>query len=1150
MHKRAVRYVSRVAGLGLSTSLFVLALPAVASAAGSVHITGTVTNQSGSGIQNVSVTATVPGGMTAEFGPSVTAADGSYQLDVDPGTYDFNFVPPGGSGLNSVAFENFAVSTDQVLSVQMTPITHTWSGTVRDQFGQPVKQTTLFVDNTNVFATTDNNGHYSLSTIPGTYSFHLGNGPGNSRGVGYSIASNGTVDLTAGDVVLDVQLEFDTLTINVKDGNGAPLSGVTVQVQGRSGGTTPLVAGGLTGTLTGVTNAFASATLGDTKTDANGALVVNILKGTNFSRSLGATVSLDNICALMPAGQDSICLTAPITIAGDTTVNLVKPITHTWSGTVRDQFGQPVKQTTLFVDNTNVFATTDNNGHYSLSTIPGTYSFHLGNGPGNSRGVGYSIASNGTVDLTAGDVVLDVQLEFDTLTINVKDGNGAPLSGVTVQVQGRSGGTTPLVAGGLTGTLTGVTNAFASATLGDTKTDANGALVVNILKGTNFSRSLGATVSLDNICALMPAGQDSICLTAPITIAGDTTVNLVKPITHTWSGTVRDQFGQPVKQTTLFVDNTNVFATTDNNGHYSLSTIPGTYSFHLGNGPGNSRGVGYSIASNGTVDLTAGDVVLDVQLEFDTLTINVKDGNGAPLSGVTVQVQGRSGGTTPLVAGGLTGTLTGVTNAFASATLGDTKTDANGALVVNILKGTNFSRSLGATVSLDNICALMPAGQDSICLTAPITIAGDTGILLQPQPAIPDQPTGLSAVTPTRNSPALTWNPVSGPVNYRVFRDSVEIGTTASPSFVDSALSLSGSYSYTVQAVNAQAVAGVSSAPFIVVYDIDSPAISYDLSPVANVAGWNKGDVTVTFSCTDGLSGVASCTAPVTLVTEGGNQTVTGTTVDNAGNSTNVTATVSIDKTAPVTGAPSWGTTNPKPTGNSNATVTLPVSDALSGVAGGEYFVGTDPGVSAGTAMTYATGNLSASLGAGLPVGVYDVGLRAKDVAGNWSPVVSTMLVVYDNTLNIEVRGKNKKDLAPSLAAGDIMPGLVSTSQNDKADYGFTVAYRNGVLDSHNDFHFDYAANGHTFALDATSFAWLVIDGTNNSRGSFQGVAHVTVDGITTVLTFTVTGIDGDRLTPASDDHLLLKIYTDDSMVTVLYQASGSMAKGQSVTVK
>ncbi len=62
-------------------------------------------------------------------------------------------------------------------------------------------------------------------------------------------------------------------------------------------------------------------------------------------------------------------------------------------------------------------------------------------------------------------------------------------------------------------------------------------------------------------------------------------------------------------------------------------------------------------------------------------------------------------------------------------------------------------------------------------------------------------------------------------------------------------------------------------------------------------------DVTVTFTCADALSGIADCTSPQTVDEEGQSQSVTGTALDNAGNTATDPATVSLDETQPTISA-------------------------------------------------------------------------------------------------------------------------------------------------------------------------------------------------------------------------------------------------------
>ncbi len=120
-----------------------------------------------------------------------------------------------------------------------------------------------------------------------------------------------------------------------------------------------------------------------------------------------------------------------------------------------------------------------------------------------------------------------------------------------------------------------------------------------------------------------------------------------------------------------------------------------------------------------------------------------------------------------------------------------------------------------------------------------------------------------------------------------------------------------------------------------------------------------------------------------------GNWGATGTTV------------LLIDKTAPtLTGI----TLAPNPTlGATSVTLTVIgaadplVSGLASGVAGGEYWIGTTaPAVGAGT---YFTG-LTVAIPVGtLATGTYTIGARVRDAAGNWSSITSVTLVVVPDAI-------------------------------------------------------------------------------------------------------------------------------------------------------
>jgi len=80
------------------------------------------------------------------------------------------------------------------------------------------------------------------------------------------------------------------------------------------------------------------------------------------------------------------------------------------------------------------------------------------------------------------------------------------------------------------------------------------------------------------------------------------------------------------------------------------------------------------------------------------------------------------------------------------------------------------------------------------------------------------------------------------------------------------------------------------------------PIASLTAAPPPNANGWNNTPVTVSFSGTDWIngSGVAGCTAPISLLTSGAGQLATGTCTDIAGNvSLPVTGTVNINLVPP-----------------------------------------------------------------------------------------------------------------------------------------------------------------------------------------------------------------------------------------------------------
>lgn len=176
--------------------------------------------------------------------------------------------------------------------------------------------------------------------------------------------------------------------------------------------------------------------------------------------------------------------------------------------------------------------------------------------------------------------------------------------------------------------------------------------------------------------------------------------------------------------------------------------------------------------------------------------------------------------------------------------------------------------------------------------------------------------------------------------------------------------------------------AGNVESPHTLTVQIDEtpPTITSSQSPPANAAGWNNSPVSVTFNCSDALSGVASCQTPIVVSTEGANQTVTGTATDNAGNSATTTRTVNLDETPPVLTMPTLGASYLL---NSTVTLNFGATDALSGVATMQATLNGAP-VTNGSTVTL--NHLAANM----------FTLTATDVAGNTSTKTATFQVVYN----------------------------------------------------------------------------------------------------------------------------------------------------------
>jgi len=103
---------------------------------------------------------------------------------------------------------------------------------------------------------------------------------------------------------------------------------------------------------------------------------------------------------------------------------------------------------------------------------------------------------------------------------------------------------------------------------------------------------------------------------------------------------------------------------------------------------------------------------------------------------------------------------------------------------------------------------------------------------------------------------------------------------------------------YTCSATSA---GGTSTESATVKRDATAPSATASAAPPANQYGWRKQNVTVTFSGSDALSGGVTCDPQVVLSSEGAGQSASGRCYDAAGNQSSLATSsgINIDKTNP-----------------------------------------------------------------------------------------------------------------------------------------------------------------------------------------------------------------------------------------------------------
>lgn len=688
-----------------------------ASADNTLTLSGTVSNASG-GVSGVAVTVTPPGSSSVSYGPSTTDSQGSYSLQVTSGQFDVHFAPPSGSGLAPVVQQNVDISADKTLNVQLVPAVHQFTGTLKDQAGNPFAGVTVSISQSPfgqavTSATTDANGHFSMSASAAAYflnvqSYNLQNLPEHLSSMSLGQEFNRDINLTDGDLNLDLVIKAVTLHVTVLDAGGNPISGAAVQPYAST-----------------VSTSFYANDSGEY---SSGALFSNGVTASDGTVSLGSIVgatyndqSYNSICATVSGVK--FCYRTQFTVTGDTNITIQQPPTRHFTGVLRDSSGNPVPNVHVgLAPSTGAELTassvTNSSGAFDVSVAPGAYNVRLDDPIPADHIERFEISQNGSgpIDLTNGNVNQDLDLQTVKLNVTVQDSGGNPITGVPVSAV-TGAGNTSLYTGDPGEMFTGIYSSSAT-------TDASGHAQLGAISGSEFGL-------YDNYSICATISSVKYCVTpSSFTINGDTNLTITKTVTNHFTGVLKDTSGTAlagvvVNLTSAANGQAVATATTQSDGSFDVQTNPGKYFLELRAGTtAVDKLSSFDFAQQTKdIDLTAGDLSRDLTLPTATLHVTVKDQFGSPIQNSAVSGKA-SQGNIQLYAGDPGEALVGAFNSTAN-------TDSNGKADIGTVVGIKYSDDQ----TYNNICATI--SNAPVCLSGQRTITGDADFLIQQVSSLP-----------------------------------------------------------------------------------------------------------------------------------------------------------------------------------------------------------------------------------------------------------------------------------------------------------------------------------------------------------------------------------------------------------------------------
>jgi len=219
--------------------------------------------------------------------------------------------------------------------------------------------------------------------------------------------------------------------------------------------------------------------------------------------------------------------------------------------------------------------------------------------------------------------------------------------------------------------------------------------------------------------------------------------------------------------------------------------------------------------------------------------------------------------------------------------------------------------------------------------------------------------------------------------------------------------------------------------------DKTAPQIVENIQPSPNNAGWNNTNVAVSFTCTDELSLISSCSPMVNLTNEGAFQFQNGTAIDLAGNTASREVIINIDKTTP-TGSfisPLSGST----VVNNPINIVLNYADNLQ-IASDKLIINVN-GLPATKNCLFGLSDVTCELTEALSIGPKTLTAILFDMAGNSQSIQTEFELKFDTDLDGVLDENDKFPSDPKEWADLDSDGIGDNSDLDRDGDGISNDY-------------------------------------------------------------------------------------------------------------